>query len=205
MNDRSKVIPNPEGETIGEVKEFAASERKQINVLTEGMENIEILGTIIQAFEPRFFEVCPQCGKRTRPEGDVYPCSVHGNITPDYSYVMNAFVDDGSENIRCVFFKNQVERLLGKTQPEILLYKEDLQAFDAIKTQLLGNIIKLVGRVTKNQMFDRLEFVTQLVFTDPDPKEELKKMETSSDSTPDVPDTVKTQEEEVVSDVEKLN
>ena len=197
MNERSKLIINPEGETIGEIKEYSAAERKKIKDLTEGLENIEILGTIVQSFEPRFFEVCPECGKRARPEGENFNCEVHGSVAPNYSYVMNAFLDDGSENIRCVFFKTQAERLLNKTPEEILKYKEDPQSFDSVKTELLGNIVKLVGRTTKNQMFDRLEFVSQLVFTNPDPEKELEAMENTPSSQPE--------QDQVISDVEKIN
>ena len=38
-------------------------------------------------------------------------------------------------------------------------------------------IVKLVGRGSKNQLFDRLEFTTQLVFPDPNPEEELKRLD----------------------------
>ena len=60
---------------------------------------------------------------------------------------------------------------------KILRYKEESAAFEDVKTELLGNMIKLIGRVTKNSMFDRLEFVANQVFTDVDPKEEIKRLE----------------------------
>jgi hypothetical protein len=41
---------------------------------------------------------------------------------------------------------------------------------------MLGNIIKLVGRVKKNDFFDRLEFTAQLVFPEPDPEEEIQRL-----------------------------
>ena len=49
--------------------------------------------------------------------------------------------------------------------------------FEPIKEDLLGKILKVIGRSSKNEMFDRLEFVVQLVFPDPDPDQELKKLE----------------------------
>lgn len=177
LNDRSKLIINPEGETIGEVKEFPTAERKSIKDLTENMENIELLGTIIQVFEPRFFTVCPECGKKVNQIGDEFVCQEHNQITPNYSYVLNLFLDDGAENIRCVFFKNQANNLLKKTEEEMLKYKDNLQEFEQIKTELLGNIIKIIGRAQKNQMFDRLEFIAQLVFPNPNPEEEIKNLE----------------------------
>jgi len=180
LNDRSRLIINPEGEKIGIVaEEFApreSAQRKTINELKETDENIEILGTIVQAFEPKFFEVCPQCGKRAKPEGDRFMCPEHSMVTPDFSYVMNIVLDDGTETVRCTFFRNQAERLLNKTKDELMKYKDNPETFEQIKTDLLGNQLKLIGRVNKNQMFERLEFVTQLVFTNPNPEEEIKRL-----------------------------
>ncbi|MFC1800681.1 OB-fold nucleic acid binding domain-containing protein [Nanoarchaeota archaeon] len=178
LNDRSKIVINPEGETIGEVKQFT-TERKKITDLQENDQNIEILGTIVQAFEPRFFEVCPQCGKRARQHQDSFMCEEHKKVTPDYSYVINAVIDDGSMpdgTIRIVCFKNQAERLLSKTPEQMLKYKDNPTDFENAKNEIMGKIMKLVGRVSKNTMFDRLEFNTQLVFTDPNPEEEIKKL-----------------------------
>ena len=59
---------------------------------------------------------------------------------------------------------------------EILNYKDAPDKFDEVKTKLLGNIIKVSGRANKNQMFDRLEFITNLVFLNPDPEEEIKRL-----------------------------
>ena len=112
LNDRSRLITNPPGETIGEVaaaEPKPEAQRKTIKDLTETDTNTEILGTIVQAFEPRFFEVCPDCGKRAKPDGNNFICPEHNAVTPDFSYVLNVVLDDGTENIRCVFFRNQAE------------------------------------------------------------------------------------------------
>ncbi|MBD3249766.1 DUF2240 family protein [Candidatus Woesearchaeota archaeon] len=199
LNDRSKFIINPEGESVGEVKEsndFPKAVRKNIADLNQDEQNIEIFGTIVQAFEPKFFEVCPQCGKRARPEGDSFVCQVHNAVQPDYSYVMNVVLDDGTETIRATFFRNQAERLLNKSKEDMLKYKDDPQSFNPMKTELIGNQLKLVGRAKRNDMFDRMEFTAQLVFTDPDPEEEIKNLEKSSGSD-EKSETSSVQEEEV--------
>jgi len=56
LNERSQLIMNPENEVIKDVKQYV-SERKSIEKLTEKDNAVEILGTIVQVFEPRFFEV----------------------------------------------------------------------------------------------------------------------------------------------------
>ena len=105
LNDRSRLIVNPPGETVGEVLEQEqrpAATRKTLKELAQGDENTEVLGTIVQAFEPKFFEVCPECGKRARPEGDKFVCPEHSAVTPDFSYVMNVVLDDlGFERYCC--------------------------------------------------------------------------------------------------------
>ena len=65
LNEKSQVILNPEGETVKEIKQ-PKTERKSIDKLTESDSYVEILGTIVQIFDPRFFERCPQCSKRSK-------------------------------------------------------------------------------------------------------------------------------------------
>ena len=173
MTQNSKFELNPEGVVVGEVKEFI-SRRKKIADLAEKDESIEILGTVVQVFDPRFFEICPQCNRRARPEGEVHKCAEHGVVIPKFSYVMNAQIDDGSGNLRAVFFRNQAKVFMGKEEEDILKFRDDPTLFEPMKEELLGNFVKLIGRVNKNTMFDRLEFVTQMVITNPDPKKELE-------------------------------
>ena len=181
LNDKSKLIISPPGESIGEVMRVSpqeaarAHERKKISELAEG-QVVELLGTVVQIFDIRFFEVCPECGKRARPVEDSFECTNHGKVSPAYSYVMNLFLDDGTENIRAVFFRSQIEQLTGKSSSTILSFREDPSGFEQVKHDLLGQIIKVAGRVTKNQMFDRLEFIANAVDSSPNPEEELKRI-----------------------------
>ena len=180
MNDKSNLIVNPEGETIGTVVQTVKAEaiRKSIAEINETSNNVEILGTVVQSFEPRFFEVCPQCGKRAKPMDGNFVCPEHQKVAPDYSYVMNVVLDDGTETIRVVFFREQVEKLISKSKEQVLAYRTNPSDFEAVKNDLLGKQIKITGRATKNAMFDRLEFVTNDVDINPDPKDEIEKIET---------------------------
>ena len=120
--------------------------------------------------------VCPKCGKRARPTSDLFQCTEHGNVMPAYAYLLNVVVDDGTETIRCVFFRQQADRLIGKPSDEILRMRTNMQTFDSVKNDLLGKIVKLAGKVNKNAMFNRIEFVAQNVDANPDPKEELRRL-----------------------------
>jgi len=177
LGDNSQLIINPTGVEIGEVKQKrTASMRKDIKDLSENDENIEILGTVVQVFDPRFYEVCPECGARIKDKDGEFACLKHGKVNPDYAYVVNVFLDDGTENIRCVLFNKQAEFLFNKTKEEMDSFRTSPESFEALKTEMLGNIVKFVGKVRRNDFFDRLEFMTQLVFSEPDPEEEIQRL-----------------------------
>lgn len=181
-NDRTTIVLNPEGVVVPvEISSVATAQRtvsrKTIKELAEGQDNVELLGAVVQLYDPRFWEACPQCNKRVKNNGGSFSCDAHGDVTPDYSYVMNCFLDDGTENIRVVFFKNQAQRLTGKTHPQFLACKDTPVEFESIKHELLGQMIKVVGKVQKNSMFDRLEFVAQTVYPNPNPEEEIAKIQ----------------------------
>lgn len=160
LNDQSRLIKNPPGELVGEVKLQERAPRKQIKELSEADLNVELVGTITGSFNPKFFEVCPMCNKSAKNG----TCASHGQVTPNYSCVFNVTLDDGSENIRLVFFRNQMERLLNKTTDEVLAYRLAPESFEPVHSDLLGRMIRVVGKANKNMFFDRLEFVAQLVF-----------------------------------------
>ncbi len=151
-------------------------QRKKINELGESDQNVELLGTIVQTFEPRFFEICPQCGKRAMQKEGKFYCKQHEAVEPAYSYVFNVSLDDGTDSIRCAFFRQQADTLTGKTSEQMLAYRESPEKFEEVKNELLGNIIKVSGRVRKNEMFDRMEFNAQNVDPNPDPQKEIDRM-----------------------------
>lgn len=177
MTDDSKLVLNPSGVEIGEVKnKRPSSVRKEIKELNENDLNVEILGTVVQVFDPKFFEVCPDCGSRVKDNDGQFACLKHGKVNPDYAYVINVFLDDGTENIRCVLFRKQAAVLFNKSDEEMLSFRTSPDSFASLKNDMLGNIVKFVGKARKNDFFDRLEFMVQLVFPEPDPEEELKRL-----------------------------
>lgn len=182
LNDRSELLVNPEGEKVGAVAAFteplrAAAVRKQLAELREGDENVEILVTIVDVFDPHYFSVCPSCAKRVTESGGSTQCAQHGAVQPAVSYVVNVVGDDGSGTMRITLWKNQAERLLRLPQDAMLRFRDAPEQFQDVKHGLLGETVKFAGRVRNNAMFARLEFTVQLVLLDPDPKEELKRLE----------------------------
>ncbi|MFW6230760.1 MAG: OB-fold nucleic acid binding domain-containing protein [Nanoarchaeota archaeon] len=179
LNEQSKLEINPEGEEVADVRRSSFT-RKKISELTDQDSDAEILGTIVQVFDPRFFEVDPSTGRRIRPSGDGKFYGQNGEeVQPDYSYVFNLFLDDGTDTIRAVCFRNQMQALLNKSHDEILVFKDNQGLFEPTKHDLLGQMVKVQGRVARNEMFDRLEFIASRIYPNPDPQEEMAKKDPS--------------------------
>lgn len=176
LNDSSKLILNPPGETIGDVS-FAAREfeRKKIVELQQDIPNVELLATVVGIDALRFFEIDPITKKRARLQRDQYV--VDGNVIekPDYSYVMNLVLDDGSGNMRAVCFGDLVEKCLNVDKQQLIALREQPE-LQTLKDVLPGTIVKVKGRVKKNQLFDRLEFAVQDIDLKPDPYEEMEQL-----------------------------
>jgi len=59
LGDRGTLSINPEGESVGEIK-IPEPNRKSIVDLKEGDIDTEVMGTIVQVYDIRFFELCPE-------------------------------------------------------------------------------------------------------------------------------------------------
>lgn len=135
--------------------------RKKIIELNDGDTNVGVFGTIVQVFEPRFYEACPQCGKKVELIGESRQCKEHGLVKEELVPILNISFDDGTDNLRAVAFRNQAESLLGVNRDQILEMKDDPAKFEEKRKELLGKQLVLVGRATKNEMFDRREMSIQ--------------------------------------------
>jgi len=171
LGDNSHVIINPANVTVNtrERKEYA---KKHIKELEDGV-SAEIMGTILQVFDVKFFEVCPKCNKRLRLRDESFACEEHGIQTPIYNYVMNVYLDDGTGNIRAIFWKQQSQRLLKLTDNEFNAIRIAPELFEKYKTDMLGVQVKILG-TTKNNIMGRLEFNSEIVFTDLNPDHEIE-------------------------------
>lgn len=188
LGDNAKLAINPEGEQVTlQLAQTAAASRKTIVELQDNDQDVELLGTVVQVYNLNFFDTCPQCNKRVRPQFERLVCDQHGTVESNTSYVLNLILDDGSGNIRMVFFRNQVNNLLEKQQEEIIAYRSAPQNFEQVKHELLGKMVKVAGRVSKNAMFDRLEFTAQRVYPNPSAQEELQRLGGKAATTANAP------------------
>ncbi len=168
----AQVFVNPPDEKIENVAESQhfSFEDKKISELKDNDDNVAISGTIVQAFEPRFYTACPECGKKVLAEGESFKCGEHGIVNAEHVPILNVFFDDGTDSIRVTAFRNQAERILGLSREEVLTFKDNPAAFETAKENLLGKQLKIVGRVKNNEIAGRNEFTSRLVL-DVNPKE----------------------------------
>ena len=164
LGSKSQIIINPENEVVSEIRTAQSLPRKQIIDLSEN-EFVEIFGTVVQVFEPRYYNSCPECSKKVVPEGEGFKCLEHGLVSPKQTPIVNIFFDDGSGNIRAVLFRDQALKLIGE--------KTNIEE---IKKEVLGRQLLLKGKINKNEMFNRLELVVNN-FEEPKPEEILEQLQ----------------------------
>lgn len=165
LNERSTIERNPGGVEIS-VRDPQA-ERKRIEDITKADGLVEVFGTIVQAYDPYFYEAEAETGRKVTGK-------LADNVKTEYRGILNLFVDDGTGSIRTVFFNDQFKRLSEAPLDEL---RESAEARDAFKQRLLGSFVVLSGRVRYSDQYDRLDLNVDRFSLDPDPEAELAKLE----------------------------
>lgn len=150
LGNRAKLDLNCNEEI--EVNFNQEKELKKIKDLSPN-ENVKIIGTIVQIFEPRTYEGCIECKRKVSLEDGNYKCPVHGNTEIREIPLMNIFLDDGTDTIRAVLFDENYKKLV----------KDINSNFEEIKENILGKQVEVTGSIKKNEMFGRLEIFTNKI------------------------------------------
>lgn len=124
-------------------------------------EQASARATIMQMFQPTFFSVCPECNMKVSYENDKAICARHGSVIPSKRALLNLIIDDGSDNIRSVLFTESLTKLLKLDNNDIenIGKLQEPGFFFEKKSELLGTEWFFSGKVRKNILFDRNEFV----------------------------------------------
>ena len=146
---------------LGSFSEIKVSDKKIDNVITEKPtfvkkivdfnigDNVSARAFIVNIFEPKFFEVCPEC-KRKAVNGE---CNDHGKVKAVKRSLLGFVVDDGSENMRCTMFHDELIKIVSFDE------LENLEKFAVKRKDLMGKEMIVKGQVRKNQMFDSNDFI----------------------------------------------
>lgn len=152
-----KAVDNSELPTIEELeRKFQGGlQKSQIKSMTSG--SYEVQATIVNVFKSNFiFRVCSICGSKVEEVEGKFKCSIHGEVESNPSLVISTTIDDGTDNIRAVFFRNSAEKIAGIDMGEFVSLDQE-KRYELVKERLMGKEIILEGRVRKNKMFDRTE------------------------------------------------
>lgn len=135
------------------------------------------MACLVQVFRKSpLFEICPQCDTRIREKDGKWVCDDHGQVEPKYAMILSGVIDDGSGNIRAVFFRENAEKIVGK-KPEELNETVKSSGIDAVFDGFegLGKEYVLRGRVKRNQFTDSVEFIVNEI-DDVDVKKECESL-----------------------------
>jgi len=129
----------------------AVASPKRIEELQPGMK-AQVRAFVVQVFEPRYFEVCSECGKRMGEGG----CAVHGAVQAKKRALLSLVMDDGTESCRAVLFNDQIMQL-GLHEEEIY----SLESFALKKLSLLGEEHVFTGSFRQNTLYNTSEFMVE--------------------------------------------
>ncbi|MBW6442609.1 DUF2240 family protein [Patescibacteria group bacterium] len=162
---------NVSKETIEDIVTKKVFKEKEIVNFLKG-ESVSVRAFVVQAFEPKFFNVCPECKKKVEKEGDIFHCNTHGKVVPEKRAILTLVLDDGTESIRAVLFQEPLNKL-GITD------FEDLEKLSKQKGDLLGKEMIFSGNIKLNNFFNNLEIIVEDV-NEVDMEETINKLEKSN-------------------------
>jgi ssDNA-binding replication factor A large subunit len=137
----------PSSEEVGNVKTVSQGMEKIIGEVKPG-ENVKMRAVVVQIFQPKFFEVNKDTGRKVTEEEKKAGAEIEKRA------LLGIVLDDGSENMRGVMFGDQIKQL-GFEQ-------EDLENFDQFmkkKNEILGKEAFFSCNVRTNNLFNTTELI----------------------------------------------
>ncbi len=153
---------------LGSFSELKKSKEVLDNLVTEKIlkeksisdfklaDNVSTRAFIVQAFDPKFFYVCPECRKKAISEAEGFSCAEHGKINPEKRALINLVLDDGTETIRSVLFQDALDSLkMGdlENQENLIIQRQNL----------LGKEMVFSGDIRMNKFFNNPELIVESV------------------------------------------
>lgn len=139
--------------------EASTSEVAVSEINTEG-SNYRTKGMIMQVYTSNpFYRVDPDTGDTVREDDDGNYVTDDGDEVdePEGRLAVSAVIDDGTDNIRCVFFGEQARELLDvdeETEKDM-----DVEAVEDAAEKTRGREVEVEGRTRYNDYFGRIELL----------------------------------------------
>jgi len=161
-----------------------AVQEKTIDILKAG-DRAKIKGKIIQLFKRKpYYEVCSKCEGKVEKMNDKLLCKSCGETDSKFALLVSGIVDDGYGNIRTIMFRENAEKVLGKTGDYVKKMVEKGEDPITIyeNSEALGKTVTLTGSVKENNFTGNIEFIAN----------EIEEMDS------------KAQAEEIISKIEEI-
>ncbi|MBY6294005.1 DUF2240 family protein [Nanohaloarchaea archaeon H01] len=135
----------------------------------------KIQGMVMDVYTSNpFYSTCPECGNTVRENDDSeYVCEEHGEVEPNKALAISIVIDDGTDNIRTVMFRDRARELLDVTEEEE--ENGDIDAVEKGAEEAIGKKLEIEGRTRYNDYFGTLEIIAN-GFTEIDTEEELEQI-----------------------------
>ncbi|PSH00433.1 MAG: hypothetical protein BRC30_03545 [Nanohaloarchaea archaeon SW_7_46_7] len=145
---------------IPEVKNPNEAQEASIIDVSEEGATYRVRGMVLNVYTSNpFYTTCPECEDSVREDEDGnHVCEEHGEVDPEHALAISAVVDDGTDSIRGVFFRDQARDLLDIEEDEEL--EGDVEAVEESAEGVAGKEVELEGRTRYNDYFGRIELIT---------------------------------------------
>lgn len=154
-----KMVEEDEKNSFDDVEMQSTSEVAISEVAGEG-NSFKVTGMIMTVYTSNpFYRVDPDSGDTVREDDDGNYVTDDGTKVeePEGRLAVSAVLDDGTENIRAVFFGDQARNMLGLTEEQ---EKEmDKDAVEESSEKVKGKEIEIEGRTRYNDYFDTIELL----------------------------------------------
>lgn len=162
-------------EEVAEVETSSATEAPIREVSGEG-NNFEIQGMLMQVYTSNpFYRVDPETGDTVRENDDGELVTDNGKEVeePEHRLVVSAVIDDGTDNIRVVMFRDQAREVLEVSEEQ---EKEgDQDAIEKAAEKIKGKQLRIEGRTRYNDYFDTIEMIANRI-EEVEETEEIERM-----------------------------
>jgi replication factor A1 len=154
-----KMGDENEREDVDEVEMQSTSEVAISEVSGEG-NSFKVTGMLMTVYTSNpFYRVDPDSGDTVRENDDGEYVTEDGTEVenPEGRLAVSAVLDDGTENIRAVFFGDQARDMLDLTEEQ---EKDmDTDAVEEASEKVMGKEIEIEGRTRYNDYFDTIEIL----------------------------------------------
>jgi replication factor A1 len=138
--------------------------KKKISAIVPN-EQVTLFGVIVGVNPPYYYMVDRETQKKAIGEFD--------QLKHEYTPIASIILDDGTGNIRISAFRAEAGLLYGVPLSKVLELKDATESFEAIRQACLGNHIRVSGKVSFNESYNRHEMIAQVVEPHPTPDEDI--------------------------------